>query len=222
VLLCSPNAQCITIEKTKEGNIMTEIVKFNIESKEHAGKSTAKQLRKLGNVPATIYGDNQAPEMFSLSLNDFAKEYQKGGIRTRLAELDLAGRKISAIVKEVQLHPVTDHPLHIDFLRVGKDTTVKVAVPVRISNEDKSPGVKKGGIVNLVHRKIDFVCHPSKVPAHIDVSIEGMEIGQNVHINDLKLAEGVTPLDTSNFTVLSIMGRTEEEANPAAAVAAAS
>lgn len=201
---------------------MTEIVKFNIESKEKAGKSSAKQLRKLGQVPATIYGEDKAPEMFSLSLNEFVKEYQKGGIRTRLAELDLAGKKISAIVKEVQLHPVSDAPLHIDFLRVGKDTTVKVAVPVRISNEDKAPGVKKGGIVNLVHRKIDLVCHPSKVPAQIEVSIEGMEIGQNVHINDIKLAEGVAPLDSSNFTVLSIMGRTEDEATPAATAAAAS
>ncbi len=198
---------------------MTEVVKFSAEIKDGAGRGASRALRREGRLPAIIYGGKDVPEMVTLSINEFVKEYQKGGIKTRPVEI-LAGKKtISAIAKEIQIHPVSDVPVHIDFLRIGKDTVVSVGITIRVINEDKSPGVKKGGIANIVSRKVDFLCHPSNIPHHIEIDLADLEIGHIVHINDIKLPEGVKPVDPSNFTLLTIIGRTEEEEKPAVAAA---
>ncbi len=195
---------------------MTEVLKFTAEVKESAGKSASRALRAQGKLPVVIYGGAEKPEMVALSLNEFYKEYIKGGIRNKLVEIDTGAKKISAIAKDVHLHPVTDRPLHVDFLRVGKDTMVKVAVTIHLLNEDKSPGVKKGGIANIVSRKVNFLCPPSSILQHLDIDIGELEIGSSVHINDMKLPEGVRPVDEGNFTLLSIIGRTEEVETTAA------
>lgn len=200
---------------------MKEVLKFNAEVKESAGKGASRSLRAQGKLPVVIYGGAEKPEMVALSQNEFYKEYIKGGIKNRLVEIDTGKKKISAIAKDVHLHPVTDKPLHVDFLRVGKDTAVKVAVTIHLLNEDKSPGVKKGGIANIVSRKINFFCHPSNILQHLDIDIGELEIGASVHIEDLKLPEGVKPVDEGNFTLLSIIGRTEEVEAPVAVAAEA-
>ncbi len=197
---------------------MTELVKFSATSKDLAGKGSARALRTQGRIPAVVYGGKNAPTMVSISSRDFVVEYQKGGIKTRLVELDVDGKKISALTKDVQLHPVSDAPIHVDFLRVDEGTSVKISIALHVVNEDKCPGVKKGGIANLVSRRVDFLCHPSKIPHHIDIDVAELEIGQSLHINDLKLPEGVQPVEKSNFTVMTIIGRASDE--PAAAAAA--
>jgi large subunit ribosomal protein L25 len=198
---------------------MTEVVQFIAELKPLSGKGSARSARLQGKVPAIIYGNNQKEVMLSLSLKEIEKEYLKGGFRTRLVEIQLGGEKINALPREIQLHPVTDKPIHVDFLRVGKDTTVRVMVGIRVINEDKSPGVKKGGIVNLVHRSFEFECHPANIPNHLDIDIAGLDIGDNVHITDLKLPQGVKPVEKGNFTLISITGRTSEEDKASAAPA---
>jgi large subunit ribosomal protein L25 len=201
---------------------MTEVIKFSAEIKSGVGRGAARTLRREGKLPAVVYGGSEAPEMVALSVNEFIKEYQKGGIKTRPVELRAGTKTISAITKDIQINPVTDVPVHVDFLRVGKDTVVNVAVTIRVINEDKSPGVKKGGIANIVSRKIQFLCHPSNIPHHIEIDLAGLEIGHIVHINDIKLPEGVKPADSSNFTLLTIIGRTEEGEGKTGAEGAAS
>ncbi len=190
---------------------MTKAVKFTAEMKEGIGRGASRAIRRGGRIPAVIYGGDVEPEMVSLSLNEFLKEYQKGGIKTRPVDIDAGNKTISAITKSIQIHPVTDVPIHIDFLRIAKDTVVNVAVTIRVINEDKSPGVKKGGIANIVSRTIDLLCHPSSIPHHIEIDLADLDIGHIVHINDIKLPEGVKSADKSNFTLLTIIGRIEEE-----------
>lgn len=203
---------------------MTESVKFNAELKNTTGKGNSRALRLAGRLPAIIYGDNQAPQMMTLSYKDFFKEYSKGGIRTRPVEIVAGNETINVITKDIQIHPVSDNPLHIDFLRVGLNTLINIAVNIRVINEDKSPGMKKGGIANLVNRTVLLHCHPSDIPHHIDIDLTDLEIGHNIHINDIKLPSGVHPVDKSNFTLVTIIGRTEDEdkvAGPADATATA-
>lgn len=199
---------------------MTETLKLNAENKPAAGTGSSRELRRNGKIPAIIYGGGKQ-DMLALNQREFNKEYFKGGIRTRLAEIILDGKVITAIAKDIQLDPLSDEPIHVDFIRVGKDTLIKLALTIKVVGEDKSPGVKKGGIVNIVHRTVDFMCHPSNIPHHIELDISKLEIGENIHINDVKLPEGVKPVDKENFTMLSITARVEESDKPAEGEAAA-
>ena len=148
----------------------------------------------------------------SINAKEFLQEYSKGSIQSKLIELSLEDKKITAIPRSVQVHPVTDIPQHIDFQEIGKDTSVKVSVHLKILNEDKAPGIKKGGALNVVQRIIPCYCHPKNIPSHLEVDIGALEIGTSLHINDIKLPEGLMPVDKSNFAVLSLSGRIEESA----------
>jgi large subunit ribosomal protein L25 len=200
---------------------MTETLRFEAELKEIAGKGSARAARREGKVPCVVYGGKGGQVMFNLQANKLDAEIKKGGFRTKLVDIVLDGKTITTLPKEMQLHPVTDAPEHVDFLRIDKNTIVKVAVAIKVLNEDKSPGVKRGGVVNVVHRTVMFECHPSNIPHHIEVDVGSLEIGHNVHITSIKLPEGVKPVDKTNFTVVSITGRTEESDKPTVAADAA-
>jgi large subunit ribosomal protein L25 len=136
--------------------------------------------------------------------------------------LDLDGKKTRVIPRDVQLDPIRDFPIHVDFLRVGEHSLVTVEVPVRFLNDAASPGIKRGGILNIVRHEIPVRCPADAIPEHFDVDLTGLEIGDSVHISAIKLPEGVRPTITErDFTVATIVGRTAEEAAPAAAAAAA-
>lgn len=190
---------------------MSETVRFNAELKQNVGKGHSRMLRTAGKIPAIIYGDNAPCQMVVIMQKEFLKEYLKGGIKSKFIELDVNGSLIGVIPKDVQIHPVTDMPIHIDFLKVGQNTLINVAVSIRVINEDKSPGIKKGGIANIVSRNVIFNCHPSNIPHHIDIDLSDLEIGHNVHIQDVKLPQGIQPVDKTNFTLVSIIGRAADE-----------
>lgn len=194
---------------------MTQAVNFKVSSKQMAGKGASRSARRQGLIPAILYGNNEQPQMLAVNEREFLKEYLKGGIKTRLVNLDIDGKAATALVHEIALHPVSDAPLHIDFLRVGKDTQVKVKIAVKLTGEEKAPGVKKGGVLNVVSRYIEMFCNPANIPHHIDIDVSNLDIGQNVHINELALPEGASAVDKTNFTVVSITGRASDE--PAAA-----
>jgi large subunit ribosomal protein L25 len=196
---------------------MTDTLKLQAFTKQKTGKGASRNVREQQQIPAVMYGSGLEPAMLSVKFNEFIKEYQKGGIKTRLAQLHIDGQDVSAIVKEVQTHPVTDFPIHIDFLRVGEDTVVRVDLAIHLVNEDKAPGLKKGGIANIVNRKVQFWCHPAHIPHHVEVDMNEIEIGDVIHIGDVKLPEGVRPVDKSNFTVVTVIGRAEEVAAEAGA-----
>ena len=189
---------------------MTEMLVFDAEIKNAIGKGAARALRRQNRIPAIVYGgaDNV---MLSVAAKEFVKEYGKGNIQSRIVKLDFNDKSITVIPRAVQINPVTDFPEHIDFQEIVENTEVKISVPVRVLNTDKCPGIKKGGMMNVAHRTISFYCHPSTVPTHIAVDVADLEMGQNVHIMDIALPDGIKPVDLHNFVILSISGRSEEK-----------
>lgn len=193
---------------------MAEAIKMMAELKMDIGKGPSRAVRRAGRVPCIIYGGKEQ-KMVSLELKEFLKIFNMGNIQSRLFNLELGGKKIDALAKDVQLDPVTDTPIHIDFQEVNVKTPIKVEVHIKLINEEKAPGVKKGGVLNVAHRMVAFMVFPNNIPEHIVVDVAGLEIGRSINIEDLKLPEGVIPVDKSNFVLVSITGRSEEKESTA-------
>jgi large subunit ribosomal protein L25 len=195
------------------------------EARERVGKGSAREVRRNGKVPAVIYGDKQPPLAIALSYKDVYYKIHGGGFLTTVATIDVDGQKISVLPKDYQLDPVRDFPVHVDFLRIGKDTEVNVEVPVHFINEDKSPGIKRGGVLNIVRHEVEFHCPAHAIPEFITVDLDGTNIGDSIHISAVKLPAGVKPvISDRDFTIATIAGSSAmkpeaEEAAPAAAVA---
>lgn len=188
---------------------MQTSIEFKAESRNGSGTGVARATRRAGMIPAIIYGLGQQ-HTIAISSKEFVKEYLKGGIMSKLATLNLDGKKVNVITRDVQIHPVTDNPIHIDFQQIDEAKPIKVSVRIKVLNEHKCASIKRGGVLNIVLRQAKFYCLPSQLKASIEVDITDLKIGQSVHINDIKLPEGMTPVDKSNFVILSIAGRTEE------------
>lgn len=177
-------------------------------------------------MPAVIYGDKQPPLAIALSYKEIFYKIHGGGFLTTVATIDVDGKKIQVLPKDYQLDPVRDFPLHVDFLRVGKNTLVSVDVPVRFINEEKSPGIKRGGVLNVVRHEVEFHCPANAIPEFITIDLDGAEIGQSIHISSVKLPEGVKPvISDRDFTIATIAGSSamksgEDEAADAAAAEA--
>lgn len=187
--------------------------------KEH-GKGAARALRRDGKVPGILYGKGHEPISISLPLKNVAMEYARGRFRSRLVDIVLEdGKTVQALPKDLQFHPVTDVIEHVDFIKVDQNTTLHVDVPVKFLGQEKAVGLKRGGVLNIVRHEIEFVCAATKIPTHIEVNIQDMDIGDSIHINEIMLPEGVTPVIKRNFTIATIAGRLkeEEEIKPVAA-----
>ena len=196
------------------------------EAREQVGKGSARAVRRDGKVPAVIYGDKQPPLAIALSYKEIFYKIHGGGFLTTVATIDVDGKKIQVLPKDYQLDPVRDFPLHVDFLRIGKNTLVNVDVPVRFINEEKSPGIKRGGVLNVVRHDVEFSCPANAIPEFITVDLEGVEIGQSIHISAVKLPEGVKPvISDRDFTIATIAGssamKSEEDGAAAEAAPAA-
>jgi large subunit ribosomal protein L25 len=202
----------------------SEIIALKATARPRAGKGAARQARREGNVPAVIYGDNQSPEIIALEYNELWKQILKGHFTASVFDIDIAGKgKIRVIPRDVQVDPVKDFPLHVDFLRVGKDGIIRVAVPVKFTNEALSPGLKRGGILNIVRHEVEVFCPYDRIPDAFEINLEGLEIGKSIHISAVALPDGVSPVIANrDFTIATIAGvRKEEEAATEAAPAAA-
>ena len=180
------------------------------EEKKRSRTGSARALRSEGKIPAVIYGFNEN-HMISLVYKDFLKEYQKGNLLSKLLDIKFGKKTLKVIPREVQTDPVTDNPIHVDFQLIKEDVPIKVAVRVKVTNQDKSPGIKRGGILNIVRKYISLNGIPKNIPEYLEIDISGFEIGRNVHINDIVLLKDVVPVDKDNFTVLTIAGRVEEK-----------
>jgi large subunit ribosomal protein L25 len=186
-----------------------------------AGKGAARQARREGLVPAVIYGDGKPPETIALDYVELWKQVLKGHFTSTVFEIALEGKKHRVIPRDLQVDPIKDLPIHVDFLRIGKDGLIRVAVPVRFVNDALSPGLKRGGVLNIVRHDIEVTCPYDKIPAFFEVDLTGLEIGRSVHISAIRLPEGVTPtIRDRDFTVATIAGavKQEEEEVTAAAV----
>ena len=200
---------------------MTQVLKMQVESRDGVGKGGARATRRAGKVPGVIYGNKEAPVTININPQEITKNYTAGGFFTKLMDLELNGKTIRTLPRDLQLHPVKDQIIHADFMRVTDKTRIRVSVPVHVKGEAKCPGLKAGGVLNLVEHSIEVSCLAGNIPAYFEVDVEGMEINDSVHINDIKLPEGVKPvIQDRNFTVVAINPPTVvKEETPVAAAA---
>ncbi len=190
---------------------MANIVEMTAERREEGGKGAARRLRKAGRVPGVIYGGGEAPEMIHVSFVDLLKQVNTGTFESTLVDLDVDGKKVRAIPRDVQLDPVRDFPIHVDFLRVGKGTRIAVEVPVEYINEEASPGLKRGGALNVVRHEVELYVDAENIPEKIVADLSGLEIGDVLHISDVQLPEGAEPvIHDRDFTLVTITGRAAE------------
>ncbi|QPC88433.1 50S ribosomal protein L25/general stress protein Ctc [Mesorhizobium sp. NBSH29] len=177
------------------------------EARELVGKGSAREVRRNGKVPAVIYGDKQPPLAIALSYKDIFYKIHGGGFLTTVATIDVGGKKIQVLPKDYQLDPVRDFPMHVDFLRVGKNTEVNVNVPVHFTNEEASPGLKRGGVLNIVRHEVELHCPANAIPDSITIDLTGKEIGDSIHISAVTLPKGVKPvISDRDFTIATLTG----------------
>ena len=195
---------------------MAEARTMAVTARERAGKGAARAERRAGRIPAVIYGGKQDPVLLSVDPRDLQRELNAGNLFSSVYNLDLNGSTERVLPRDVQFHPVTDWPEHVDFLRVTADTRLAIEVPVRFVNETASPGLRRGGVLNVVRHEIELYCRVDDIPHEIEIDLSGLEIGDGVHISMVALPAGVTPTITDrDFTIATIAAPTvvaEEEA----------
>jgi large subunit ribosomal protein L25 len=203
---------------------MSEQLTLPAEARDRAGKGASRSLRREGRVPAVVYGEKKEPLSIHVEEKLLSKILSTGHFMNSVVMIDLGGKTHRTLPKAVDFHPVTSRPLHVDFLRIGEHTKVYVNVPVRFDNEDTSPGLKRGGVLNVVQHELELVCDAAHIPNEIHISLEGLDIGDSIHISEVKLPEGSTPaIEDRDFTVATIvapsaMKAEDEEAAPAGEV----
>lgn len=201
---------------------MSEINKLSAEPRERAGKGAARAARRAGRVPGVIYGAKKEPVLITLDPQDLRREIGGGGFFAKLFDVEVGGGNERVLPRDLQLHPVTDRPIHVDFLRVSRDTRIDVMVPVVFLNEEESPGLKRGGVLNVVRHEIELSCRADAIPPRIEVDLTGRDIGDSAHISEVALPEGVSPTITDrDFTIATIAAPSviREEAAEAAEAA---
>lgn len=195
------------------------------KKREGTGTGAARAVRRSGDVPAVIYGEAGKSRHIRISFRDMEKPYLTGRFTSTLIVLDVEGEKTRVIPREVQLDPVTDRPIHADFQALIPGSRIRLFIPVHFNNHADSPGLKRGGVLNIVRHEIEFVCPSDNIPQFIEVDLAGMDIGDSLHISAIKLPEGLVPVIRSrDFTVATVAAPSaflEAEAKPAAAEAAA-
>ncbi len=200
-----------------------QLIELKAAARSRAGKGAARQARRENRIPAVVYGAAQPPETITLDSNELWKQVLKGKFTSTVFEIDVNGKKTKVIPRDIQLDPVKDIPLHVDFLRIAKDGIIRVSVPVKFVKEALSPGLKRGGVLNIVRHDIEVFCPYDQIPPHFEANLEGLEIGRSLHISAVELPANVkTVIQGRDFTIATIAGAVkDEEANLAAAAAAA-
>ncbi len=184
---------------------MDDIHTLAAEPKEGAGKGAARAARREGRIPGVIYGAKKAPVMVTLDPQEVQREIRGGGFFTTLFDVKVSGGNERVLARDLQLHPVSERPLHIDFLRVSTSTVVVVEVPCNFINDEGSPGIKRGGVLNVVRHTLELSCRADTIPNEIEIDLTGLEIGDSVHISQIDLPDGVTPTITDrDFTIASV------------------
>jgi len=208
---------------------MATVKEMKATARPQAGKGAARAVRRDGRVPGVIYGDRQPTMNISLDRADLRQRIFAGKFLTSIYDLDIDGTRHRVIPREFQLDPVRDVPIHVDFMRLGEGATIRVRVPIHVVNADQSPGVKRGGAVNIVTHALDVRCPADAIPEAFDVDLSGLEINHSRHLSDIKLPANVRPFVRGDATLVTIVppsGYAEEmkaaaEAAAAAAAAAA-
>ena len=199
------------------------------EARERVGKGSSRELRRNGLVPAVIYGDKKAPVSIAVSRKEVTKRIFDGGFKTTTFTIEVGKDKYLVLPKDYQLDPVRDFVMHVDFLRISEKSTVTVAVPVHFINEEECEGISRGGVLNVVRHTVEVHCPATAIPEFFEADLAGLDIGDGIHISNIKLPEGATPTITDrDFTIATIAtpaavrseSDEEEEAGAEAAEAA--
>jgi large subunit ribosomal protein L25 len=198
---------------------MATTYELKAQARAGVGKGAARALRRQGLVPAVIYGDKKDPLPIAIFYNDAQRHIYAGGFLSHIITLDVEGEKHRVIPRDYQLDPVKDLPIHVDFLRIGAGTRLNVEVHVHFINEDAAPGLKRGGVLNIVRHTVELSCPPDSIPEEITIDLTGREIGDSIHISHVTLPEGVTPtVHDRDFTIATVVapsGLRSEEAETA-------
>jgi large subunit ribosomal protein L25 len=203
---------------------MSEQLTLPAEARDRAGKGASRALRREGRVPAVIYGEKKEALSIHVEEKLLSKILSTGFFMNSVVMVDIGGKPQRTLPKAVDFHPVTSRPIHVDFLRIGEHTQVSVNVPVRFVDEEAAPGLKRGGVLNVVRHELELICDAARLPDEIVVSLAGLEIGDAIHISNVDLPEGSKPvIDDRDFTVATVvapsaMKAEEEEAAPAGEV----
>ncbi len=185
---------------------MSEQLTLPAEARERAGKGASRAMRREGRVPAVIYGNKEEPTAIHVEEKVLMKMLNTGHFMNSVVMIDVGGTATRTLPKDVQFHPVTDRPLHVDFLRISEHATVTVAVPIRFTGEEESRGIKRGGVLNAVRHELELVCDAAEIPDEIEISLAGLNIGDSLHISAVTLPRGVTSAITDrDFTIATIV-----------------
>lgn len=185
---------------------MSDTLTLPAETRERAGKGASRALRREGRVPAVVYGNNEAPQAIHVEEKELRRQLGTGHFFNSIVEIEVAGQKVRTLPKDVAFHPVSDRPLHVDFLRISKDHKVHVAVPVVFANEEASPGLKRGGVLNIVRHELELVCDPERIPDEISIDVTGLDVGDSIHISHVTLPEGsASAITDRDFTIATIV-----------------
>ncbi|WP_025813435.1 50S ribosomal protein L25/general stress protein Ctc [Komagataeibacter kakiaceti] len=185
---------------------MTKFTKIEVSSRAKAGKGAARATRRAGHVPGVIYGAKQEPVLIALDPRIVHRELHKSGWRSRIYDISVdGGASVHALLREIQLHPVTDAPIHVDYQRLAAGHKVHVEVEIRFEGEEVAPGVKRGGVVNIVRHTVEVVVDPANIPEYFTADLSGLDFHDNVRWEDLKGTENVTPaLHGTNFVIANV------------------
>jgi len=185
---------------------MAKVITIDAEARDRVGKGASRAARRAGQVPAVIYGDNKDPEAIQIPQNEVIRLLNRGGFMSHTYEIKVGKKKATVLPRDLQLHPVSDAPMHIDFLRLGKGASVVMAVPVRVTGEEESAGLKRGGVINHTRHDIELSVPADNIPEFIEVSVANLDLGEAAKISDVTLPKGCEPTITDrDFTICAIV-----------------
>jgi large subunit ribosomal protein L25 len=199
---------------------MPEIISLSAEPRASAGKGAARATRRAGRVPGIIYGDDKEPTPISLEPRELTRAINRAGFFATIVDVTVDGTVHRTLAREIQYHPVTDNALHVDFMRVGSGATVHVSVPVHFVNHERSPGLRRGAILNVIRHTVDIACAVDKIPDQLIIDLDGLEIGDSIHVETVAMPDGVRPVlgsRDSTIATLAASSAVREEALAAAA-----
>jgi large subunit ribosomal protein L25 len=185
---------------------MSEQLTLSAETRERAGKGASRAMRREGRVPAVIYGQKQDPISIHVEEKVLAKMLSTGHFMNSVVMIDVGGNATRTLPKDVQFHPVTDRPVHVDFFRIGEHSEVHVEVPIRFFNEEASRGLKRGGVLNAVRHQLELICDAAEIPDEVAIDLAGLDIGDSLHISNVQLPQGARSAITDrDFTIATVM-----------------
>ena len=185
---------------------MSDQLVLTAETRERGGKGASRELRRNGRVPAVVYGGKEEPLMIHVEEKLLMKQLMSGHFMNSIVMVEVDGKQVRTLPKDVAFHPVKDRPIHADFLRISKDAKVNVAVPVVFINEEASPGLKRGGVLNIVRHELELICDSDKMPDDIQIDVTGYDVGDSIHISNVTLPKGSESAITDrDFTIATIV-----------------